>query len=319
MTDKITESNSRIGQRIKLRELHILSTVVNWGSMAKAAVQLRMSQSSVSEAISNLEGALRVRLLDRSPQGVPPTIYANALLKRGHVVFDELIQGIRDIEFLADPTVGEVRLGCPESLAAGFLPTVIDRVSLRHPRIVVHVVHAESGTLEFRELRDRNIDFMLGRISGPLDDDALDAEILFKERYFVVAGRSSKWARRAKIELAELINEPWIHMPENSAINSVIVEAFHSAGLELPRQSVTSFSMHLRNHLLGTGRFLTVLSGSVLRSNAKSWSLKALPVGLDIQPRSVAIVTLKNRTLSPVVEVFLEHARAVAKLMRNIR
>src|SRR4029434_2721807 len=99
-------------------DLHILSAVVQWGSMAKAATHLAMSQPAVSEAIASLENALRVRLLDRSSKGIEPTIYADALLKRGHVVFDELRQGIRDIEFLADPKAGEVRVGCPETLAA---------------------------------------------------------------------------------------------------------------------------------------------------------------------------------------------------------
>ena len=74
-----------------------------------------MSQAAVSESIANLERALGVRLLDRSPLGVEPTIYADALLKRGHVVFDELRQGIKDIEFLSDPTLGELRTGYPES------------------------------------------------------------------------------------------------------------------------------------------------------------------------------------------------------------
>src|SRR5277367_5347083 len=109
--------DGRIGRRFKLRDLHILFTVVNWGSMAKGAAHLGMSQPAVSEAIASLEVALRVRLFDRSPRGVEPTIYARALLKRGHVVFDELKQGMRDIEFLADPTAGEVWIGCPESLA----------------------------------------------------------------------------------------------------------------------------------------------------------------------------------------------------------
>ena len=121
----------RIGQRVKLRDLHILSAVVRWGSMAKAASHLAMSQSAVSEAIANLEDALGVRLLDRSAQGIQSTIYADALLKRGRVVFDELQQGIKDIEFLADPTTGEVRFGCPESVSAGLLPVVIDRLSRR--------------------------------------------------------------------------------------------------------------------------------------------------------------------------------------------
>ena len=81
---------SRIGRRLKLRDLDILSTVAECGSMAKGARQLGMSQPAVSESITNLENTLRVRLLDRSPKGVEPTIYARALLNRGNVVFDEL-------------------------------------------------------------------------------------------------------------------------------------------------------------------------------------------------------------------------------------
>jgi DNA-binding transcriptional LysR family regulator len=80
-----------MNDRRRPRDLHILSAVVRWGSMAKAASRLSMSQSSVSEAIASLEGALRVQLLDRSHHSIEPTIYANALLKRGHAVFDELI------------------------------------------------------------------------------------------------------------------------------------------------------------------------------------------------------------------------------------
>src|ERR1700752_244212 len=91
---------NRIGRHLRLRDLHILSAVVQWGSMAKAATHLSMTQPAVSDAIANLEDTIGVRLLDRSPRGVEPTIYANALLKRGLVVFDELRQGIRDIEFL---------------------------------------------------------------------------------------------------------------------------------------------------------------------------------------------------------------------------
>src|SRR3954453_17781621 len=115
MPQPIMEWESRIGRRVRLRDLHILSVVVEAGSMAKAATRLHMSQPSISEAIANLEAALRVRLLDRGPRGVEPTRYAITLLRRARVVFDELSQGVRDIEFMADPTVGEVRIGCPEN------------------------------------------------------------------------------------------------------------------------------------------------------------------------------------------------------------
>jgi DNA-binding transcriptional LysR family regulator len=117
MTGREQNWDKRIGRALKLRDLHVLSTVVHCGSMAKGARQLGLSQPAVSGAIANLEGVVGVRLLDRSPQGVEPTIYAQALLKRGHVAFDELQQGLRDIEFLTDPTAGEVRIACPESLS----------------------------------------------------------------------------------------------------------------------------------------------------------------------------------------------------------
>src|SRR5882762_5189464 len=230
---------SRIGRRLRLRDLHILSAVVQWGSMAKAASHLAMSQPAVSEAIASLEAALGVRLLDRTPRGVEPTLYASAMLKRGLVVFDELRQGIKEIEFLADPTVGEVRIGCIESLTAGFIPEVIDQFSRKYPRVLVHVDVAPLATQEFRELRERTVDLSLGRILKPVADDEIDAEVLFQDQFFVVAGSRSPWARRRKIALADLLDEPWLFLPPSSVFTS-FTQAFTAQGLELPRAGVTS-------------------------------------------------------------------------------
>ena len=317
MAGAIGDWDHSIGRHLRLRDLQLLSTVVQSGSMAKAAARLGISQPSISEAIANLEGALGVRLLDRSPRGIEPTIYATALLKRGLVIFDELRQGMREIQCLADPTIGEVRIGCPETLTAGFLPAIIDRTSRSHPQIVFHVVHEDLATSEFRELRERNIDLMLGRViePGPILDDELHAEILFKEEYFVVAGAESPWARRRKVSLADLVHEPWIHMPSSNPLSSLLAEAFHAQGLEVPRTSVSCFSMHLRIHLLATGRYLTIIPNSMLRFNAKRWSLKALPIDLGIKRRLGAIITLKHRTLGPTAQLFIDHARQVATSM----
>jgi DNA-binding transcriptional LysR family regulator len=303
---------SRIGRRLRLRDLHILSTVVQWGSMAKAASHLAMSQPAVSEAIASLEAALGVRLLDRTPHGVEPTLYASALLRRGLVVFDELRQGIKEIEFLADPTAGEVRIGSVESLTAGFIPEVIDQFSRKYPRVLVHVVNTSVATQEFRELRERNVDLMVGRLLKPVADDEIDAEVLFQDKYHVVAGLRSPWARRRKIALADLVDEPWILIPPNNVFAPFMAQAFSAQGLELPRAGVTSFSAIIRMQLVATGRFLAIISASMLRPNAERWDLKALPITLDVLSLPVAIFKLKHRTVSPVVEKFVEHLRAAA-------
>ena len=139
---------SQIGRRLKLRDLHVFSTVAERGSMAKAAQQLGVSQPAVSEVIADLEHALGVRLFDRHTQGIEPTIFGDALLKRSDAVFDELKQSIRDIEFLADPTVGEVRIGCTESIWTTIFPEIILRFSQQYPRVTVHVDDVSARTME---------------------------------------------------------------------------------------------------------------------------------------------------------------------------
>src|SRR5499433_1393534 len=132
--------SERIGRPIKLRDLHVLQAVAQAGSMTKAAHQLAISVPVVSKAIADLEHTVGVPLLDRSPQGVAPTAYGRALMHRSVIAFEELRQGIKDIESLADPTAGEIRIGTTPPLSASFLSTVIDRMSRRHPRIVFRVV-----------------------------------------------------------------------------------------------------------------------------------------------------------------------------------
>jgi DNA-binding transcriptional LysR family regulator len=309
------DSTDRTARRISLRDLRILTAVARSGSMGKAAVELAISQPVVSKAISDLEHALGLRLFDRSPYGVEPTIYGQALLKCGTVVFDDLRQGVKELEFLADPGAGELRIGCTEPLAAGFVPTVIDRLSRQYPRVVFHVVPADSITLRNRELRQRNIELAVALTPQPNAEDSIEVENLFDDRFVVLAGAQSTWARRRRILLSDLIQEAWV-LPPAGTIN--IAAAFHNSGLEPPRAHVLSFSIPLHFHLLATGRFITMLPVSMLRL-AKHLPLKPLPVELPKIPRLVGIITLRNRMLSPLAHLFIETAREVAKPLAKDR
>lgn len=177
----------------------------------------------------------------------------------------------------------------------------------------MHVVTAQTGEQEFRELRERSVDLMLGRILKPLDDEEVAAEVLCDDAFSVVADANSPWARRRKVSLAELAKEPWVLFPANSISASYLAAGFRANRAALPTQCVTTFSLQLRMHLLATGRYLTILQDSVLRFSDRRWSLKALPIDLRIEPAPIAAFTLKGRTLSAVVELFLEYAREVAK------
>jgi DNA-binding transcriptional LysR family regulator len=301
----------RIGHRIKLRDLHVLIAVVQSGSMTKAAEGLAISVPVVSKAISDLEHALGVRLLDRSARGVEPTSYGRALLESGLAAFDELRQGVKTIQFLADPTAGEVRIGCPVTMATGFVSTVIDRLSRKYPHIVVHLVAAESAAT-YRALEERKVDLAIVGMYGPLDDAHLNAEVLFHEPFVVAAGRQSRWARRRSVKLAELIDERWTLPPSDTLFGSVVVEAFRASGLDVPRATVVTSSVPARNRLVETGRFLTALPRSMLKFHPKNATIKILPIDLPTTRRPIGIITLKNRSLSPVAQRFIACARELA-------
>ena len=310
---------SQIGRRLKLRDLHAFFTAAQRGSMSKAAQHLGVSQPAVSEAIADLEQALGVRLLDRGPHGVEPTMYGGALLRRSAAVFDELKQSIRDIEFLADPTAGEVKIGCPEAIAA-VLPPILERFSRLYPRVVLHVDQVNTATLELPGLREREFDLVVALLLTPHVDDGrghdLNIEVLFNDHLVVVAGMRSRWARRRKIDLAELVDEPWILATPGSGPHRIVSEAFQARGLSTPNISLMTLSVHLRANMVASGQFITTFPNSVVRLHADRLSLKVLPVDLPVRPWPVAIVTLKNRTLSPGVERFIEHVRDFTRPMR---
>jgi DNA-binding transcriptional LysR family regulator len=304
----------RIGRRLKLSDLHLFLTVVEMRSMGKAAERLAVSQPSVSKAIADLEHTIGVRLLDRTVTGVVPTAYGLALLKRSLGAFDELRQGIKDLEALADPTVGEVRVGCPEAIASGLLVKVLDQFSSQYPHVKVRVLTADNMMQELWQVRERQIDLLLGAVTKLFAEEDLEAEVLYNDRPFIVSGSNHRWARRRKVELKELLGEPWL-LPGEGFFQA---EAFQSDGFAVPKFGVTSYSVYQRLLLLSTGRFIGLLSGSVLRfSPAEHLSLSILPVDFSHRSWPVAIVTLKNRTISPVVQTFIDCIRDVARPLKE--
>lgn len=304
--------SDRIGRRMKLQDLHVFMTVVNAGSMGKAAALLNSTQPNITRSIAALEHTLGVRLLDRHYRGVEPTDFGRALLKRSQIAFDELRAGVNDIEFLADPAVAQMRIGSITYLAASFVTAVIERLSLRYPRMSFNVLAGDTATLE-RALAERNVDFVLAQRFGAFSDEQFNFEKLYEERYVILASVKSRWARRKKAALADLADEPWTLSSPETVVGMIAKEVFLASGLPYPRVAVTTFPKEMRMNLLLTGRFLTISPTSDLRLPAKRSEFKALPVKLPIAPVPIGIITLKNRPLNSVGEIFLDHARAVAR------
>jgi DNA-binding transcriptional LysR family regulator len=302
----------RIARRLKLHDMRVLVAVVEAGSMHKAAERLRTSQPAISRTIADLEHALGVRLLERNSHGIQPTQYGRVLIKRGVAAFDEFRQGVKDIKFLADPSAGELRIGCTEAMAAGPVLAVIEELTRQHPRLVFRLVTGSILVL-YPALESRNVELIISPAPGSIADEHVNVASLFEDNAFVMAGVQSRWARRRRIKLEELVNEPWTLPPPGSSLGLIVEAAFRARRLPPPAATVVAESSNIRNKLVASGRFLTVYSEYSLRFPGLHPSLKALPVELPGARRTVKVINLKNRSLSPLAELFIDRLRAVVE------
>ena len=305
-------SSDHVQRRLKLHDLHVLLTVAQAGSMLKAAQRLNTSQPAVSRSIAELEHALGVRLLDRSRQGVEPTIYGRALLDCGTAVFDDLRQGVKNLEFLTDPTEGELRIGGDFPGVAGVIPAAIKRFRPKLPRIEIHVTLVNEVQQQVGALRERSLELIFGRLAQPGEKD-LDVETLFQEGLVIVSGATNSWTRRRKVQLADLANEPWLLPTTDSVIGTLVARAFRTSGLDFPPKGFVMGALLHMHSLIAGGDCLAFFPSSLLRLGTIGLGLKVIPVNLPIAPSPFGILRLKNRTLSPLAQLFLMCAREVTK------
>lgn len=308
--------SDRIGRRMKLHDLHVFMAVAQAGSMGKAAGLLNTTQPAISKSIAELERAVGARLLDRSRKGVEPTQHGRALLKRGTVAFDELRQGVRDIEYLSEPGTGELKIGTSPSLSEGVGFAVLEQLSRKYPRLSIQIVLGGTMAL-FEELRERRIDLGFLRMAGRTPPEDMDQEVLFEDPLVVIVGADSPWARRRRIKLADLVDEPWTWSSPGTMFDNLVVGAFRADGLSPPRATIHAESINLKIKLAATGRFLAIVPAAALKCTATRGLIKVLPVELPTTRQPSGLITMKNRTLSPPAQLFIQCARQVTKPLAN--
>jgi DNA-binding transcriptional LysR family regulator len=222
------------------------------------------------------------------------------------------------MEYLANPTAGDLRIGCQESLLAAILPPVIRQFSKLYPQVTLHVDDVPSPAVQLAELRNRKFDFVLARTVRPLTaEQDVHVETLFDDQVVVAANTRNRWARRRKVDLADLVAEPWMLTPSDTWVYSHIEEAFEERGLKMPKAVLLTLSVPLRCHLISNSDHITAFANSVLQLNATRYGLTQLRVDLPHRPWPAVLITPRNRTLNPLVGRFIECTRMVVKSMRS--
>jgi len=115
------------------------------------------------------------------------------------------------------------------------------------------------------------------------------------------------------MNLASLVNEPWVMPEPDNFIWPLIEGDFRAVGLPPPVPKMISNSVAIRTRLVETGGFLTMLPSSMLHFARQRVRMKVLPVLQPARPQAAQVLTLRNRTPNPTAKLFIDELRAFAR------
>jgi len=215
----------------ELASLDLFVSVIELGSVSRAAEAHGIAQPSASSRIKHLERQLGMQLLDRGPGGSTPTDagvvvagWADTILRAAH----ELEVGLS--AFRAEQT-GRLRISASFTIAEYLLPQWLDRFSRDHPRDSVALEVANSTTVIDR-LRHGAAD--LGFIETPSELTGLNEQTVGHDELVTVVAPSHPWATRGSVPVEALAATPLVMREAGSGTREALEQALRDLGLGKP-------------------------------------------------------------------------------------
>lgn len=303
--------------RVNLRQIRCFLEVARNGSIKRTAEALNVTQPSVSKTIKELEGALGAELFERVPTGVTPTPYGEVLLRHAMPAIAELNAGLSEIEALKSSADGCVRIGGPHLAMSRLLPIAVARLKRQRPQLNVSVVPGTYVQL-LPALRAGELDMIFGRRGDPTEMAGLAFEGFFQDRMVIVALADHPSARRNRVELADLVDYPWVMPLPKTAIRECLNRIFLKSRVPFPSNCFeTTFGASTWSYMREAGAIAALPSNNVYDEVAagsvnillteKSWTIAEVGIlrrssGLLSQSARLLIKELRQASRAAKLE-----------------
>jgi DNA-binding transcriptional LysR family regulator len=309
-----TNPNWFLKARLKTRQLLLLIALDDYRNIHRAADELHMTQPAASKQIKDLEEMLDVKLFERLPRGMEPTIYGETMIRHARMALTSLALAHDDIVTLKAGLTGQVEVGVIMTPAMALLPRAIARVKESAPLLRIGV-QLETSNLLLDKLQHGMLDFMIGRIFDTGDTSGLIYEELTEEPACAVVRPGHPLLERKELKLADIAPLPWIVPPHGSILRYRFDMMFRRAGLEPPANVVDTTAMLMITALLQQTDSLHVMPIEVAQYYASLNVMRILPIELPCKMDAFGIIRHQDHLLSPGADLLLRAVRAAAKEM----
>ena len=292
-----------------LRQIRYFLAVAENGSVSKAAAQLNASQSTITEALKDLEADLGVKLFERQPRGLGLTHKGQLFRRHAERIWQDLQDARSALSLTGSEIAGRVTLGVTSLVAGYVLADLLTRFTRAFPSVLVDLVEDSHDYLEHL-LLNGEIDLALVTTSGLHNPESLAADELETFRYRVWVPSGHPLASRQKVDLAAISEFPQIILTV-SEINEVTDQFWRGAGLK-PHAVFRTTSVEAVRSLVAAGVGVAILPDLLFRP----WSLdghrlEAIPVDAQLPVVRAALVRRRgfrdNANAQRFIDVTVAH------------
>lgn len=306
-----TNPNWFLKARLKTRQLLLLIALDDYRNIHRAADELHMTQPAASKQIKDLEEMLDVRLFDRLPRGMEPTIYGETMIRHARMALTSLALAHDDILALKAGLAGQVEVGVIMAPAMALLPRAIARIKEHAPLLRIGV-HLESSNVLLDKLQRGTLDFMIGRILEKEDSTGLVYEELTEEPACAVVRPGHPLLDKKELTLEDIAGRPWILPPPGSILRHRFDMMFRRAGLHPPVNVVDTTALLLVTALLQQTDSLHVMPQEVAQYYASLNVMRILPIELPCKLDAFGIIRQQDHLLAPGADLLLKQVRLAA-------
>jgi DNA-binding transcriptional LysR family regulator len=292
-----------------IKQLKALVTVVEAGSVTRAAELLHLVQPAVTRQIRALEDELGVALFERTRHGMRPTAAGVSLADRARRAITELDRARAELAVTPGTVTGIVSVGLLESTAELLSESLVSAILHAHPGIELRVLTAYSGHLQ-QWLDDGDLDLSL--LYNLTSTPSLNVEPLVREKLWVVAPPSAALDASLPVTVAEAAGRPLVMPAPGHGLRTLIDRAVAQAKVEVDI-AVQTNSMSLQKRLVRSGHGWTILPGAGIAEDLAAGALSAAPLAEPEVWRSIVLGMPRAGRVTPAVQAV---ARQLARQVR---
>jgi DNA-binding transcriptional LysR family regulator len=287
------------------RQLRAFLAIVRCGSLGLAARSLHITQPALSRIVRRLEDQLGVPLFERRTTGMELTAFGQALLPHATVLSEEAAVALEQIKSLRGLGHGTLRVGAIASVAITVLPTVLERMLTRWPKLNVQITEGVEDVLEVA-LTHNTIDVAIGGKLNESPEILRVAEAPFTDRHSVISAANHPLQKRKALTLRDVLNVPWVMPPADAEPRRQFNALMAKLGAVPPQVAVETRSTSVIKAMVAQTGYLGWLPEPLFAAERDAGLIRPLPLKELSSQRKFFVYRRRRSVMPPPLSKFLE-------------